>query len=72
MPLMSAPKGPKLPTNIRPGEGVADPHYLLAEITELRNIADQAGLGTLADTLECARLECVWLIEQQESAERRA
>jgi hypothetical protein len=39
-------------------------------VTELRDIADQAGLGTLAYTLECARLECVWLIEQK--AERRA
>jgi hypothetical protein len=61
---------PKLPTDIRAGQGVADPRYLLTEVTELRDIADQAGLGTLAYTLECARLECVWLIEQQEQAER--
>src|SRR3954466_98513 len=45
--LMSAPKRPKLPTDIRPGEGVADPGYLLAEVTELRDIAEKAGLGTL-------------------------
>ena len=63
-------RSPKLPTDIRAGRGVADPRYLLAEVTELRDIADQAGLGTLAYTLECARLECVWLIEQQEQAER--
>jgi hypothetical protein len=68
---MSAPEGAKRPTRIRP-EGVAAPRYLLAEVTELREIADQAGLGTLAYTLECARLECVWLIEQQEKEERRA
>jgi hypothetical protein len=72
VPAMSTPERPKLPTNIRPGEGVADPRYLLAEVTELRDIAGQAGLGTLAYTLECARLECVWLIEQQQKAERRA
>jgi hypothetical protein len=69
---MSKPKRPKLPTDIRPGEGVADPRYLMAEVSELRDIADRAGLGSLAYTLECARLECVWLIEQQEHAERRA
>jgi hypothetical protein len=65
-------RSPKLPTDIRAGQGVADPRYLLAEVTELRDIADKAGLGTLAYTLECARLECVWLSEQQEQAERRA
>jgi hypothetical protein len=43
MPTMSTPERPKLPTDIRPGEGVADPRYLLAEVTELRDIADQAG-----------------------------
>lgn len=68
--LVSAHKPPKLPTDLRAGEGVADPRYLLAEITELRDIADRAGLGTLACALECARLECVWLVEQK--AERRS
>jgi hypothetical protein len=69
---MTSLNAPKLPTLIRAGEGVADPRYLLGEVTELRDIADQAGLGPLAYGLECARLECVWLIEQQEKAERRA
>jgi hypothetical protein len=70
--LVSAPEQSKLPTGIRPGEGVADPRYLLAEVTELRDIAERAGLGTLAYALECARLECVWLVEHQEQAERRS
>lgn len=70
--LVSTPEQSKLPTGIRPGEGVADPRYLLAEVTELRDIAERAGLGTLAYALECARLECVWLVEQQEQAERRS
>src|SRR5215216_7473814 len=35
--LMSPRKPPKLPTEIRAGEGVADPRYLLEEVTELRD-----------------------------------
>jgi hypothetical protein len=64
---MSEPKRPKPPTTIRAGEGVADPNYLLAEITELGEIAERAGMGTLAYALECARLECVALVEQKEA-----
>jgi len=69
---MSPRKPPKLPTEIRAGEGVADPRYLLEEVTELRDITEKAGLGTLTYALECARLECGWLVEQQEKAERRS
>jgi hypothetical protein len=66
VPAKSTPDRPKLPTDIRPSEGVADPGYLLAEVTELRDIADRGGLGTLAYILECARLECIALIQKQE------
>jgi hypothetical protein len=52
---MNEPKRPNPPATIRAGEGVADPNYLLAEITELGEIAEPAGMGTLAYALECAR-----------------
>jgi hypothetical protein len=51
------------PPRIRPTgapqhwEGVADPSYLLAEINELRLIAQKAGMGTLAYMLEMAEIE---------------
>jgi hypothetical protein len=52
---------PKIPLNgageIRHGEGVADPRYLLREIEELKAIADKGGFGTLAYLLECAAIE---------------
>ena len=35
---------PKLPTDMHAGQGVADPRYLLAKVSELRDIANQAGL----------------------------
>ncbi len=70
VPPISAPKRINLPTDIGFGESVADPRYLLAEIAELGEIAEAAKLGSLAYALECARLECVRLIEQQEQAER--
>ena len=43
------------PKPARPFEGVADPDYLLSEIEQLRDIAREAGLGTLEYLLECAR-----------------
>lgn len=72
--VMNQPKRPKLPIRIRAGEGVADPGYLLGEITELGQIAKQAGFGTLTHALESARLECVSLVKQQAArkAERRS
>jgi hypothetical protein len=39
-------------------EGAADPAYLLAEIEELRRVAAEGGLGTLAYLLEMAAIEC--------------
>ena len=38
-------------------DGVGDPAYLLAEIEELRDIAQHSGLGTLAHLLDRAALE---------------
>jgi hypothetical protein len=38
-------------------EGVADPAYLVSEIEQLRDIAREAGLGTLEYLLECAAIE---------------
>ena len=64
---MDEPRRSKLPIRVRAGEGVADPGYLLAEIAELGEIADRAGMGTLAYALECARLECLSLVKQQEA-----
>ena len=69
--LVSTPEQSKLPTGIRPGEGVADPRYLLAEVTELRDIAERAGLGRWLMRLNARGWICVWLVEQQEQAERR-
>jgi hypothetical protein len=63
-PPLLAPTAASL--TVHSGEGVADPRYLLAEVTELRDIADRGGLGTLAYILECARLECIALIRKQE------
>jgi hypothetical protein len=43
---------PKIPLNaaseVRHGEGIADPRYLLREIEELKGIAARGGHGTLA------------------------
>lgn len=39
-------------------QGAADPAYLLAEVEELRRIAEQGGLGTLADLPQWAAIEC--------------
>jgi hypothetical protein len=64
---------PKIPLNgagdIRHGEGVADPRYLLREIEELKTIADKGGLGTLAYLLECAAIEARAQVRQAD--ERR-
>ena len=43
---------------LSPWEGAADPAYLLSEVEELRKLAEQSGLGTLAYLLECAAIEC--------------
>jgi hypothetical protein len=65
---------PKIPLNaageVRRGEGVADPRYLLREIEELRAIADKGGFGTLAYLLECAAMEARAQVRQAD--ERRA
>ena len=45
------------PEKLRPYVGIADPRYLLAEIQELRDIAEAAGFGTLPYLLECAAAE---------------
>jgi hypothetical protein len=50
------------PKPARPFEGVADPDYLLSEIEQLRDIAREAGLGTLEYLLECAAIEARALI----------
>lgn len=59
---------PKIPPNgsrpIRRGEGVADPRYLLAEIEELKVMAERGGFGTLAYTLEVAAIEARSQVEQ--------
>ena len=38
-------------------QGAADPAYLFAEIEELRRVAQDGGLGTLAYLLEMAAIE---------------
>jgi hypothetical protein len=50
------------PKPARPFEGVADPAYLVSEIEQLRDIAREAGLGTLEYLLECAAIEARALI----------
>src|SRR3954469_22259653 len=45
------------PKPARAFEGVADPAYLGSEIEQLRDIAREAGLGTLEYLLECAAIE---------------
>jgi hypothetical protein len=59
---------PKIPLNaageVRHGEGVADPRYLLREIEELKAIADKGGLGTLAYLLELAAIEAQAQVRQ--------
>ena len=42
-----------------------DVAYLLAEIEELKRIAQGRGLGTLAYILECAAIEAKWQADQQ-------
>ena len=54
---------PFRPDPLRHGEGVGDPGYLLAEVTELEEIARGAGFGTVAYLLECARLELLREVE---------
>jgi hypothetical protein len=50
-----------------------DVAYLLAEIQELKRIAQGRGLGTLAYLLECAAIEARWQVEQQrENAARES
>jgi len=50
------------PKPARAFEGVADPAYLVSEIEQLRDIARQAGVGTLEYLLECAAIEARALI----------
>ena len=45
------------PKPARAFDGVADPAYLFSEIEQLRDIAREAGLGTLEYLLECAAIE---------------
>jgi hypothetical protein len=65
MPVPKIP--PKGSRPIRRGEGVADPHYLLAEIEELKVIAEKGGFGTLAYALEVAAIEARAQVVQQAS-----
>ena len=53
----NTPDVPKPATELPGWEGVGDPGYLLAEIEELRSIAQRSGLGTLAHLLDCAAAE---------------
>jgi hypothetical protein len=56
-----------------PSEITFDVAYLLAEIQELKRIAQGRGLGTLAYLLECAAIEARWQADQQrENAAREA
>src|SRR5215208_6543170 len=50
------------PKPARAFEGVADPAYLVSEIEQLRDIAREAGVGTLEYLLECAAIEARALI----------
>jgi hypothetical protein len=47
-----------------------DVGYLLAEIQELKRIAQGRGLGTLAYILECAAIEAKWQADQQREEAR--
>jgi hypothetical protein len=53
-------------------EGVADPSYLLAEISELRGIAQQAGMGTLAYLLEMAEIEARSQVRLKQERDRES
>lgn len=44
------------------------PEYLLAEIEELRALAQRAGLGTMDYLLECAAIEARHQVEVQREA----
>jgi hypothetical protein len=48
----------------KPREITFDVAYLLAEIEELKRIAEGRGLGTLAYILECAAIEARWQVQQ--------
>ena len=50
-----------------------DVAYILAEIEELKRIAQGGGFGTLVYLLECAAIEARWQVRlQREEAEQRA
>ena len=53
-------------------QGVGDPSYLLAEISELQAIAQRSGLGTLAYLLECAAIKAREQVRRKEEQEGRA
>jgi hypothetical protein len=53
-----------------PSEISFDVGYLLAEIQELKRIAQSQGLGTLAYILECAAIEAKWQADQQREEAR--
>ncbi len=50
-------------------EGVADPAYLLAQLEELKLIAERSGLGTLEYLLEMAVIEARWQVQQKEAGD---
>lgn len=52
-------------------QGIGDPGYLLAEIEELRDLADHAGLRTLAQRLEQAAEEARYQIAERQRIERK-
>jgi predicted DNA-binding ArsR family transcriptional regulator len=60
---------PKIsPRDVRPFNGVADPAYILAELSQLHEIAQEAGYASLEYLIECAMIEARWLTDQNGTA----
>jgi hypothetical protein len=72
--VLSFLRVPKIPLNadgeVRRGEGIGDPRYLLREIEELNAIADKGGFGTLAYLLECAAIEARLQVQNADDSRR--
>jgi hypothetical protein len=66
---------PKIPLNaaseVRHGEGIADPRYLLREIEELKGIAARGGHGTLAYLLDLAAIEARLQVQNADESSGR-
>lgn len=52
-------------------QGIGDPSYLLAEIEELRDVAEHAGLRLLAQRLEQAAEEARNQVAERKRIERK-